>query len=892
MSNTQNGKMPDTGSFAGSVVESIPDAVVVTDKKGIVAVWNGAAAELFKWTQQEAVGRHIDELVILSDENRRISYQDAVDGKVIRGFECSGYGRDKGDSRRVSISYAPLDENGATTGSVIVYTSLSERDSIPDSVRENDIKFRALTESAQDAVIIIDADSRISFFNSSAELMFGYSSVEAVGSKLHELVAPEPYWEMIEMGFNRFKKDGTGMMLGRVVEIEGKRKNGNIFPVELSVSSFFLNGGWQATGILRDISERKGIELKLIEASEQALNAARIKSEFLTNMSHEIRTPLNAIIGTSDLLEQTDLSPVQKNYLRVNTDAGEHLLHIINDILDISKAEAGRIELEKIVFDIFEEMETTCRTMSFKAHEKKLDINCRIRPDTPRWVVGDPSRLKQIVFNLVGNAIKFTHEGEINVGVKPDGPGKIAFSVADTGIGIPEDKVDAIFRSFTQGDSSHTRRYGGTGLGLAICTRLAGLMGGEIFVESTEGSGSTFSFSCKLPAVDQEAVPEDNHGWPVDLSGKRILVADDNRNSRVAVNELLQSWGASVDTVATGSSVVEMAAASSYHAIFLNTTVDDLDGCKIVDLLRRESIDISKVVMMLPADNSSVEKCRLIGVDRFVFKPPTRTDLAAQLSGVFRKPDPVSAIGATSSVEADAAISVKQMALSILLAEDSPDNTFLMKKYMEPFPWELTVADNGQEALYHFLKQKFDIILMDMQMPVMDGYEATKSIRAHEHISGSQRTPIVALTAHSLEDEIKKCIDAGCDIHISKPVRRKDLIKKLDELVKSFVSSTASVPAARVPADLKSMIPGYLKNRQDDLTSMKVLADGGDFDAIQRLAHTMKGSVGGYGFNRIAEIGAEIEQAAKFENRLKVFAGIESLESYLNTARIEFEEEN
>jgi len=887
-------KKPDTPSdtFSGSIIESIPCAVVVTDTKGIVTVWNAAAVELFGWTQQDAAGRHIDELVILSDENRRISYQDAVGGKVIRGFECSGYGRDKGDSRRVSISYAPLDENGTTTGSVIVYTSLTERDSIPDSIRENDIRFRAMTESAQDAVIIIDSDGRISFFNSSAELMFGYSREEALGSRLHKLIAPEPYWEMIEMGFRKFKKNGTGMMLGRVVEIEGRRKNGNIFPVELSVSSFFLNGGWQATGILRDISERKGIELELIKAREEALRAARIKSEFLTNMSHEIRTPLNAIIGTSDLLKQTELSPAQQNYLRVNTDAGEHLLHIINDILDISKAEAGRIELEKIVFDIFEEMETACRTMSFKAHRKKLEINCRIRPDTPRWVVGDPSRLKQIVFNLVGNAIKFTAKGEINIAVKPDGPGKIAFSVTDTGIGIPEDKVEAIFQSFTQGDSSHTRRYGGTGLGLAICSRLAKLMGGEIFVESTEGSGSTFSFSCELPEVDPDLVPEENHGWPLNLSGKRILVADDNQNNSVAVEELLQSWGASVDLASEGSSAVEMAAAVSYDAILLNSTVNDLDGCEIVDLLKRESVDISRIVMMLPADNSSVERCSSSGVDRFVFKPPARTDLAVQISEIFRKPETSSEIAGSSFVEADAVISVKEMELSILLAEDSPDNTFLMKKYLEPFPWKLTVVANGQEALYRFLKQKYDIILMDMQMPVMDGYEATKSIRAHERISGSQRTPIVALTAHSLEDEIKKCIDAGCDIHISKPVRKADLIEKLDELMKQPVSSSVAAPVARVSADLKSMIPGYLKNRQDDLANMRDLAEHGKFDEIKRLAHRIKGSGGGYGFDRITETGAEIEQAAGAENRLLVLAGIESLESYLNTVRIEFGEED
>ena len=903
--------------FYRGIVESVPDAVLTIDKNGTVTTWNKAAVDLFGWTIEEAIGQPLDDLVNTGTGEGEIHSGAVISGQVIRGLECSRRGKN-GKEKKVLVSVAPRIIDGENQGAVGVYTDLSDRESILELLRENEIKFRAITESAQDAVIIIDSDSRVTFFNSSAEQMFGYNRSQTLGKLLHKLIAPEAYWEMIEVGFSQFSKTGKGMMVGRVVEIEGRRKNGTVFPVELSVSSFFLNGGWQATGILRDISERKRIELELIEAREGALNATRTKSEFLANMSHEIRTPLNAIIGTTDLMMETDLTSIQKSYLRVNRNASDNLLKLIDDILDISRVEAGRIELEKIPFDLYEDVEKTCETLAARAHGKGLELNCRIHPDTPVWVVGDPSRLKQVIINLIGNAIKFTDKGEISVEIKASGEDEISFSVTDTGIGIPEGKLEAIFMSFTQADSTHTRRYGGTGLGLAICTKLVELMGGEISVESEVGSGSSFTFFCKLPETDSFDLADKPH--PPALSGKRVLVVDDNKGSRTILKEFLENWGASVDQAYSGIQALGMVRDTEYDVILLDYMMPEMGGYETVDNMQRDSVSTDSVIMMLTCNdsNSQIEKCRLSGIDRFIFKPVRRESLINQilslLSGAVL-PDEV------DSFSAQRRTSIEKMHLSVLLAEDSPDNRFLIMKYTEAFPWKITVAENGQEALDHYLHEKFDLILMDMQMPVMDGYEATRSIRAHESISMGEHIPIVALTAHALCEEVKKCLDAGCDIHISKPVRKRNLVEKLDELLK-IMGPREGVPVlavdrrktpieeleplenakeftddkdqgliAFVPEDLEPLIPGYLENRRRDVVKIQELVHNGDYAEAQRLAHSMKGSGGGYGFDKITQLGAAMEIAARSQKSADILSGVDELKIYLDTVRIEYVDE-
>jgi two-component system sensor histidine kinase/response regulator len=882
--------------FFREVLESVPDGVVTVDKEGKVTGWNREAVKLFGWTVEEALGKPLDDLVSTGSGKNEIACKNVIEGQVIRGLECTRRGRNQLE-KKVFVSVAPITVEGVNEGAVGIYTDLSNRETILEKLRENEIRFRTITESAQDAVIIMDDDGRVSFFNTSAERMFGYHRSETVGQKLHELIAPDAYWEMFEMGFRDFRSAGRGIMVGRVVEMEGRRKNGSLFPVELSVSSFFMNDGWHATGILRDITERKKTELELIEAREGALNAARTKSEFLANMSHEIRTPLNAILGTTDLLLETEITPRQKNYLRVCRNAGDNLLALISDILDISKVEAGRIELEEIPFDLYENMERTCETLALRTHEKGLELNCRIYPSTPRWVTGDPSRLRQVLTNLIGNSIKFTEKGEVTVEVQSKGKDGLTFSIIDTGIGIPEGKVESIFMSFTQADSSHTRRYGGTGLGLTICRKLVELMGGEISVKSEVGKGSTFTFYCRMPEIEPPlTVMRDENK---EIAGRRMLVVDDNENTRMILKDILTGWDAAVDTVSNGETAVEMAGKTQYDVILLDCTMPEIDGFETATFMRRNGLSTDSVILMLTSDDSGsrADACSKYQIDHFLVKPVRIDELRTATINAIRGYLPAVEI---NPLPAEKEIAIETMPLSILLAEDSPDNRFLLIKYTEKYPWKITIAVNGQEAIDHYMKSRFDLILMDMQMPVMDGYEATRFIRAHESNTAGLHTPVVALTAHAMQEEVQKCLDAGCDIHISKPVRKNDLIERLDNLLNVVTSKEGSpelsqekdeVLVALVPSDLKALIPGYLANRRTDVLKITDLISTGVFEDAGRLAHSMKGSGGGYGFDGISRIGAEMEKAAKAGNASGVLAGVNELKIYLDKVQIEYVDE-
>ena len=886
--------------FFNQVLESVPDAVVIIDRNGIVTGWNPEAARLFGWTSEEAIGRPLDDLVYTGSGRNEIQSMDVIKGKVIRGLECTRRGKDPVE-KKVFVSVAPIVMDDESAGAVGIYTDLSDRESILEKLRENEVKFRSITDSAQDAVIIMDENGCVSFFNSSAERMFGYHRTETMGRQLHELISPEAYWEMFDMGFAEFRRTGKGIVIGRVMEMEGRRKDGTVFPVELSVSSFYMNGGWHATGILRDITERKKIELELIDAREGALNAVRTKSEFLANMSHEIRTPLNAIIGTTDLLWETNLDQRQRNYLRVCRNAGENLLSLIDDILDISKVEAGRIELETIPFDLVENVERTCETLALRAHEKSLELNVRIMPGTPGWVLGDPSRVRQILINLIGNAIKFTENGGVTVTVRSDPPGSIVFSVEDTGIGIPSGKLESIFYSFTQADTSHTRRFGGTGLGLTICKKLTELMGGAIQVRSELGLGTEFTVTLPLG----KAVPPGHaeSGEKLEsLEGVTVLVVDDNSLSREILCELLQGWQALPEAVSGGEEALAAVSDRDYDVVLLDCMMPGMDGFSTVEAMRKKGVTARSVIMMVTSDGGgSAEECRSAGVDSYLVKPVRRNELREQMLGALGRRRHVSA----AAVKITDAVPVENRKLTILLAEDSPDNRFLIQKYLESYPWEVVIAENGREALdlYSSGNRDFDLVLMDMQMPVMDGYEATRAIRALEARKQDAHVPVVALTAHAMKEEIQKCIEAGCDLHIAKPVRKKNLIRELNDLLEATgpreglpedlvaVSEGVEEVVAEVPADLETLIPGYLSNRRKDIISMKELLDSGDFAEVARLAHSMKGSGGGYGFDRISALGAEMEKAAKESEREKVLNGLQQLGSYLDSVRIEYVDE-
>ncbi|MFP4030392.1 MAG: EAL domain-containing protein [Desulfococcaceae bacterium] len=663
-----------------------------------------------------------------------------------------------------------------------------------------------------------------------------------------------------------------------------------------------------------------------IRARKDAEAATRAKSAFLANMSHDIRTPMNAILGMADLLWDSSLTDEQRKFVRVFRNAGENLLELINDILDLSKVEADRIELESVPFRPREVLERTCEVMAIKAHEKAVELVGVIDPALPARLVGDPGRLRQILSNLVGNAVKFTRSGEIVVRMRrveaPEGgkPGVwVHASVRDTGVGIPRDKIERVFETFAQAHSSTSREFGGTGLGLTICKRLAEMMDGRVWVESEPGEGSDFQILIRLDDAGEAPEPP-----PLDLAGTRLMLAMENRAAREALAETLTAWGAAVFSAARGEAVeAELDGDNPADALLLDRNLADGDGYAWAAHLAERPGVAGRIVMLSPSHRvgGDMARGREIGVAGTVVKPPKASDLARALGAALGRTAPE----ADTAAGGKAAEAIRP--LRVLLAEDNENNRTLFRFYLKDSPHAVTMVENGRECVDRVAggAEAFDLVFMDIDMPIMDGYAAAAAIRRWEAENGRPPLPIVALTAHALKGKRQESLDAGCTDHLTKPFRREQLFEMFrrygdppsdsppdpteagalpepergsDDGVSDGQGTAAKIvgspprrdgPLVRIPAELRELIPGFMEVTRAEIDRLDAAAGEGDYAIIQRMGHRIKGAALCYGFERMGDMAREIEDAGRDARPLESVRGLAGrLRNYLETVRVEY----
>lgn len=757
----------DVRAHLAAIVDSSDDAILSKDLDGTLLSWNRGAERLYGYLAAEIVGRSV--AVLVPDDR-----PDEVPGILanIRAGETVDHYetvRVRKDHRlvAVSLSVSPVrDRKGRIVGAATIARDMTARNRAVEESR----RFSGILAATNDAFVGMDAQGVVTEWNVAAEQLLGWTPAQALGRRLSETLIPPRFRDAHERGLRRYLETGERSVIGQRIELAALHRDGHELSVELAVFVTTANGVDRFNAFIHDISEHKRLAAELEKARDRAMEVSSLKSDFLATMSHEIRTPMNGMLGMAGLLLGTELDSEQREYAEIVRDSGEALLTIVNEILDYSKIEANKLDLEIVDLDLQRLVEEVADLLAPRAHAKGLELVTLVRPDVPPAVRSDPGRVRQILLNLLGNAVKFTEVGEVVVHVTASDETAedvaVHFHVSDTGIGIGPSQRARLFEPFSQGDASTTRTHGGTGLGLAISKQLVERLGGELHLVSAPGQGSTFEFTVRfqlgkpLPAVPRS-----------DMTGLRVLIVDDNAANRTILTQQVGSRGMTSVTADGGPAALErlrmaQAGGAPFDLVLLDMEMPGMDG---VELARRihEDPTIAQLELVLLTSagvRGSAEAARNAGVSAYLTKPVHQSqlfDVIATVMGVEAPPPaPI-----TRAPIADERAHRRPV---VLVAEDNPANQKVAAAMLARIGYRADIVANGAEAVEAVRRISYGAVLMDCQMPQMDGYAATEAIRSEEQ--GETRLPIIAMTAAAMRGEEERCLAAGMDECLFKPV--------------------------------------------------------------------------------------------------------------------------
>ncbi|MBC7875797.1 MAG: response regulator [Anaerolineales bacterium] len=917
-----------------------PDAVVLIDPHDPKVSWpiidcNEAACLMNDYSREELIGHSIDILNVTSGTQAE---RDAY----LKKLRDAGNIKIETHHRRKDGFIFPVDVStslimvGERELIIGIDRDITERQRITAELAHEKQYFESLTVNSPVAIVVLDNDQNIVSSNPAFEQLYGFGNDEILGLNLDTLITNQQ---------TRDEAAGyTQDVMNTAVHAVGKRqrKDGSSVDVEIFGVPVVIDG--KRTGafaMYHDISE-------IVRARQEAEEANRAKSEFLANMSHEIRTPMNGVMGMLELALDTQLTPEQNDYLQTSLHSAEALLSLLNDILDFSKIEAGRLDIETIDFSLRNAVEDVAYTLAKRAQDKGLEMACLIDPELNSHLRGDPGRLRQILVNLVGNAIKFTHQGEIVIRAEPvedmDDHVIIRFSVQDTGIGIPYERQAAVFDRFTQADGSTTRTYGGTGLGLTISKQLVEIMGGKIGLNSKPGIGTTFWFEVKFhkQPLEKRRVTGPLTLGPVNLTQARVLVIDDNQTNRMVLTKNVQALGSRVDAVSSGAKGLETLrnahrAGDPYHVVLLDMQMPGMDGEQTARAIKSDPAVKEVKVLVLTSMGQRGDAVRLeaLGCSGYLLKPVKQQMLF----------DAVIAVLATKEDQAPPLITrhvlseQRKLNLRLLLAEDNPINQKLALILLQKAGYSVDAVETGAQALHKVQTDHYSAVLMDVQMPEMDGLEATRQIRAWEQNNG-QHTPIIAMTAHAMPGDRERCLDAGMDDYVTKPLEPRALFNAIDRWTQDSVaekesnvevtqdysaggleifnadlggdwfgetahlapaSSTVPEPASafqidalaeKLPADLDAalfrfsgdrsfmmeMCQEFKEHLPDRMKEIKSALAAGDINTLGRLAHNLKGLSMNFNADPLSNLAIKLEACGRDENLENASVLVEQIE--------------